>query len=101
MFRFAVFVALPLGDLRSIGIGDGEKVHWMLKFVQGHWAAVVVVVVVVVVVGNSCILIITLIIHEPFRFLAFGSSSLRGDGGNYVDTVQCTGSGTLPTQPVA
>mmetsp|Transcript_127732 Transcript_127732/g.180222 ORF Transcript_127732/g.180222 Transcript_127732/m.180222 type:complete len:143 (-) Transcript_127732:121-549(-) len=32
-------------------------------------------------------------------FLAAGSSNLRGDG-NYVDTVQCTGSGTLPMQPV-
>ena len=32
-------------------------------------------------------------------FLAASSSSLRGDG-NYVDTVQCTGSGTLPMQPV-
>ena len=35
------------------------------------------------------------------RFLAVGTSNLRGDGGNYVDTVQCTGSGTLPTQPAA
>ncbi|CAL1142167.1 unnamed protein product [Cladocopium goreaui] len=34
-------------------------------------------------------------------FLASGSPSLRGDGGSvYVDSVQCTGSGTLPTQPV-
>mmetsp|Transcript_3408 Transcript_3408/g.5727 ORF Transcript_3408/g.5727 Transcript_3408/m.5727 type:complete len:144 (+) Transcript_3408:51-482(+) len=33
-------------------------------------------------------------------FLASGSPSLRGDGGVYVDSVQCTGSGTLPTQPV-
>eukprot|EP00434_Breviolum_minutum_P035886 symbB.v1.2.031784.t1/scaffold3718.1/size51486/5 len=35
-----------------------------------------------------------------FPCLVAGSSNLRGDGGNYVDTVQCTGSGTLPTQPV-
>ena len=35
------------------------------------------------------------------RFLAVGTSNLRGDGGNYVDMVQCTGSGTLPTQPAA
>ena len=35
------------------------------------------------------------------RFLASGSGALRGDGGSvYVDTVQCTGSGTLPTEPV-
>ena len=43
------------------------------------------------------------IVFAPFRFhrcLVAGSSNLRGDGGNYVDTVHCTGSGTLPTQPV-
>ena len=34
------------------------------------------------------------------RFLASGSGALRGDGSVYVDTVQCTGSGTLPTEPV-
>eukprot|EP00434_Breviolum_minutum_P035882 symbB.v1.2.031780.t1/scaffold3718.1/size51486/1 len=33
--------------------------------------------------------------------LVNGSPALRGDGsGNYVDSVQCTGSGTLPTDPV-
>ena len=45
--------------------------------------------------------VVVVVVVVPFRFLAFGSSSLRGDGSsNYVDTVQCTGSGTLPTQPV-
>ena len=74
MFRLAV-AALPFLWCRKRALGVSPRVM--------H----VVVVVVVVVV--------------PFRFLAFGSSSLRGDGGsNYVDTVQCTGSGTLPTQPV-
>jgi len=34
------------------------------------------------------------------RFLAAGSPALRGDGNAYVDSVQCTGSGTLPTEPV-
>ena len=34
------------------------------------------------------------------RFLASGNPSLRGDGNVYVDTVQCTGSGTLPMEPV-
>ena len=33
------------------------------------------------------------------RLLTSGSGALRGDGGVYVDTVQCTGSGTLPTEP--
>ena len=38
---------------------------------------------------------------EHLRFLASGSPSLRGDGGSvYVDSVQCTGSGTLPMEPV-
>ena len=37
-----------------------------------------------------------------WRRLVNGSPALRGDGsGNYVDSVQCTGSGTLPTDPVS
>ena len=37
---------------------------------------------------------------DHLRFLASGNPSLRGDGNVYVDTVQCTGSGTLPMEPV-